>query len=201
MPSRAAKKAVFALWLHPASPAREFFREIIERLARDFDAPVFPPHLTLAVRDTRPDPPLAIRSDPIRLRPSGIFFSPAFTKTLFVRFESTAALERLVRSVGGSTAGFDPHLSLLYGKLTLAEKARLAASISLPFSAVRFDQLSVVRCPSPTESRSEVEAWEYFERVRLCRRPKSSTRANEIQHKQPGGRIRRRNRARAAPSY
>ena len=195
------KKQIFALWLHPAPPAREFLRELIERLARDFDAPVFPPHLTLALRDTRPQLPPTIQAEPVRLRPAGIFFSPVFTKTLFIRFERTAALDALVQSLGGSTTQFDPHRSLLYCHLTPAERARLATSIALPFSTIRFDQISVVRCLNPTETRSEVEAWEYFERVRLCRRPKCPTRAIEIQHKQPGSRIRRRNRARPAPSY
>jgi len=40
---------VLAYWLLPAPPAREFFRATIGRLAAQYDAPLFEPHLTLAV--------------------------------------------------------------------------------------------------------------------------------------------------------
>ncbi|MBA3650836.1 MAG: hypothetical protein H0W66_04975 [Chthoniobacterales bacterium] len=44
-----------AYWLLPAALFQEFFRETIQRLAAKYDAPVFQPHLTLAVGADSPD--------------------------------------------------------------------------------------------------------------------------------------------------
>ncbi len=49
MPEQTESQTVLTYWLLPAQPAREFFRETIGRLAAECDAPLFAPHLTLAV--------------------------------------------------------------------------------------------------------------------------------------------------------
>ena len=165
------KNFVTALWLLPAAPARDFFRATIDRLARDYDAPRFEPHLTLGLLETSSALPQLRSASAIRLRPIGILFSSVFTQTLFVRFEMAPALDALRQSLGIRVSGYDPHLSLLYRRLPAAVKERLAASIPLPFSTVVFDQISLVRCARPTESRADVEAWEHLESNKLAARP------------------------------
>jgi len=103
---------------------------------------------------------LARRSaKPIELRLRGVDCSEQFTKTLFVRFESSPELEELRQSLGVRARGFDPHLSLLYKKLPMQTKRQFAGSIRLPFSTVTFDTIQIVHCPSPTVTRSDVESW------------------------------------------
>jgi hypothetical protein len=41
--------SVIALWLLPWEPAATFCRQTIERLAQQYDAPVFVPHLASAI--------------------------------------------------------------------------------------------------------------------------------------------------------
>ena len=70
-------------------------------------------------------------------------------------------------SLGGAGSGFDPHVSLLYKKLSMERKTQLAASIRLPLFAVTYDTLQIVRCPSPTATRTDVESWKVIASQRL----------------------------------
>jgi hypothetical protein len=161
------QRSVIVLWLVPAAPAREFFRQTIERLARECDAPLFEPHLTLGVTADPPDLPRELDAAPIELKPLGIFWSATFTKTLFVRMPATTQLEALRASLGQEGQLSDPHLSLLYQKMSAEEQTRLATRIVLPFSSVTFDTVQAVRCPNPTTTRADVESWERIVSSRL----------------------------------
>ena len=161
------KRAVVVLWLVPAPPAREFFRQTIRRLARECDAPSFEPHLTLGVTVDSPDLPCHLDVPPIKLKTLGIFWSVTFSKTLFVRMPATVELEALRALLGQKGQLPDPHLSLLYKKMSAQEQARCATRIVLPFSIARFDTVQAVRCPNPTETRADVESWETIASTRL----------------------------------
>src|SRR2546423_5755659 len=118
------KNSVTIYWLIPAEPYRELFREFIGILAKQFDAARFEPHLSLCPAKDRQAPAKLLRqinSRPIRLRVREINYSSKFTKTLFVRFTATRVLEDLVCDLGGSSKSLrDPHVSLLYRKLSAA---------------------------------------------------------------------------------
>lgn len=156
-------------WLMPAGAARDFFSETIARLAAFYGGPVFPPHLTLAPRrgsSAWPEWPSA----PLGLRVAGVHASPSFFKTLFVRFQPNEQLQQLVRALqpAADLAKFDPHVSLLYADLPESEKEELAASLTLPFHEVRFDKVTLMRCPDVAETRAAVESWKEVERQGLA---------------------------------
>src|SRR5436305_7456432 len=106
------KKTAIVYELLPAKPERELFCRIIQILRKEFRAANFEPHLTLfgMTEKQKQNSPKSIlrqfRSRPIRLKVRGVAFSAKFTKTLFVRFESSSALKRLTvdlgRAVGAS---------------------------------------------------------------------------------------------------
>jgi hypothetical protein len=156
---------VLSYWLIPAAPARDYFREIIGRLAARYGSPVFEPHLTLAVRTDVSDhaeerlarlPPGAVD-----LSTTGIAFSAQFTRTLFVRCAASPLLLQLRALLGAAEDEiFDPHLSLLYHQLPSAEKARLAAELGPPCPAIKFDVSAAVRCRIPVSTAADVAAWE-----------------------------------------
>src|SRR5438552_12194611 len=120
-------------WLSPAESERELFRELIRILARQFDAPRFDAHLTLFATTDRQSPKKIlqkIKQSPIRLRIRGIGYSSKYTKTFFVRFYSNRPFEKLM--VGLSHAlnarknpPRDPHVSLIYKKLSVRVKKEL----------------------------------------------------------------------------
>ncbi len=158
-------------WLVPAEPYRKLFREIIRILAKQFDAPRFEPHVTLFLAQDRHRSKTALSrrsAAPIRLRIRGIGFSSEFTKTLFVRFAPRKSLDRLIIDLGGKgTPVCDPHVSLVYKKMSILAKRELAATINLPFREVVFDSIKVVRCISPTQTRADVESWRVLATKRL----------------------------------
>ncbi|CAN5522048.1 hypothetical protein BH20VER3_BH20VER3_22470 [soil metagenome] len=163
------KQSVVAYWLIPAAPARGFFTETIRRLAQEYNGPIFEPHLTLAVG---PDAPgeedrafAGLTLGPINLRSAGLAFTSKFTQTLFVRFEQSPELRRLRASLGWpEDRAFIPHLSLLYQKLRVAQRGRLAHEIRLPFATVTFDSVAATRCRVPVESAADVALWEIIAR-------------------------------------
>jgi hypothetical protein len=160
MISPLVKEFALVLWLLPAAPARQFYRQLIARLAAECDAPLFEPHLTLGLRRNATERLEPIAAQPIELRVLGIDTSDKFSKTLFVRLKTTPELQALRDSLGVEILSFDPHVSLLYKNLPPLEKTRLASSITLPFACTSFDLVQMVRCPSPTVSRADVEAWQ-----------------------------------------
>src|SRR5690349_18997221 len=50
-----SRRIVTAYWLIPAEPTRSFFQEVINDLARRYDAPFFEPHVTVHVGANRAD--------------------------------------------------------------------------------------------------------------------------------------------------
>ena len=173
-------RIVIAYWLMPADPARTFFQGLIEELARQFDAPVFEPHVTVHVGEDQADAAEKALSrgsrecQRINLELLGIDQSDEFIKTLFVQFAPDKKLQRLnaiIRAAAQDPVRYqlDPHLSLLYKNIPAAARRAPADSIKVPFSEVTFDALKAVRCVSPTQSRADVQAWQVMATRELSR--------------------------------
>jgi hypothetical protein len=161
-----AGKKVTAFWLVPVEPEKQLFGALIRILARELNAPLFEPHVTLFASAARPAEVRRLlkelRSAPILLSVRGVGYSGRFTKTLFVRFRGNPRLNDLLKKlkIGRRIPRLaDPHLSLCYKKLSASTKRELASIIKLPFKIVRFDVVKAVACNSPTRSAMEVRAW------------------------------------------
>ncbi len=165
-----SRRTVIAYWLIPVEPVRSFFQEVINGLARRCDAPRFEPHVTVHVGLNRADAAeraisqAARACKPIKLRALEIGQSSEFVKTLFVQFALNTEMQQLneiIRSAAQDSSHYElkQHLSLLYKKIPAVVRRQLAGSIKVPFSEVVFDLLKAVRCVSPTQSATDVEAW------------------------------------------
>jgi 2'-5' RNA ligase len=175
------KKRATVYWLVPSGHERALLRQVIRILSREFDAPNFAPHLTVfaTAQDKSARKALQqIRCAPIRLRVGSVDFSSQFTKTLFVRFKSSAQLKKLtsdlaraVQSRGRSMT--DLHVSLLYKKLPRTVKKELAATLRMPFREVVFDLVEAVHTVSPVKTRADVEAWRVVARKSLAGQPRT----------------------------
>ena len=164
------RQTVIAYWLIPSEPAHSFFQRMINDLARRCAAPVFEPHVTIHVGADRADAAknalgaAARESKLIGLKPLGIDQSNEFIKTLFVQLATSPELRKtndIIRKAANDSSQYElkPHLSLLYKDLATATRRELAASIKVPLSEMTFDAMKAVRCISPTQSRTDVEAW------------------------------------------
>ena len=165
-----AEKTIVTYWLCPAEPMRSYLSEMIRDLAARFEAPIFEPHVTIYVTDATDENPGAILK--LALKNRGLFrlavrsldYSDDFTKTVFVQFEPDTELARLssnlrTASVSQNEYQLNPHLSLIYKKMSPETKMQVANSIRLPFTDVFFDSMKAVISPAKIESRADVEAW------------------------------------------
>jgi hypothetical protein len=90
--------------------------------------------------------------------------SSEFIKTLFVQFAPDRKLQQFnetIRDAAQDSSDYqlNPHLSLLYKKMSILARRQVAHSIKVPFSEVTFDSIKAVRCISPTRGRADIEAW------------------------------------------
>jgi 2'-5' RNA ligase len=168
--SSGVKRTVIAYWLIPAEPARSSFQSLIDKLAQCYNAPVFEPHVTVHVGANCTDMVDGVLSavardcKPIVLQALRVSSSSKFIKTLFVQFALNRRLQQLnqsIRHAAGDSSDYElnPHLSLLYKRMSIQDRRLLMHSIEVPFPEVTFDSLKAVRCISPTRSRADVEAW------------------------------------------
>jgi 2'-5' RNA ligase len=163
---------LLAYWLIPAEPQRSLFKQLIETLAAQHDAPVFAPHVTIFANESGGvDSPGRILeeaaggiSEPIILRVERVAFSEKYTKTLFVEFADSPQLSAISEAVQRLSSApheyeLNPHLSLIYKHLGEAEKQALAQTITIPFSEIAFDEIKAITAPAQTKKRTDVEAW------------------------------------------
>ena len=163
-------------WALPAARDGRVLRPVIEDLARRFEAPSFPPHLTLHVGyydggALRGALDAAGSSGPMTLDVQGVDTALTLSRTLFLRFAPLPALTRLAAAVAspgrGAVYRFDPHLSLLYQHLEAALARRLAAETASPLGQVSFDAVRAIRLPSAAMSLEHVPRWEELGSVEL----------------------------------
>ncbi|MDB2252219.1 2'-5' RNA ligase family protein [Halorubrum ezzemoulense] len=141
----ARSNRTYSLWLVPGTEttARRQLRATITELAERYeDAPVFEPHVTViggidgergALKETTRT--LAARIAPLELTFEGVRWSTTRHQCVFLLVEPTLELLDLRRSaqeaIGGSTAAYHPHLSLVYSDMDLAERRDVAQSIDM----------------------------------------------------------------------
>src|SRR2546430_4984751 len=93
------KHTVTVYWLVPAKPERELFSDLIRILSHEMKGPRFEPHLTIFAAPQHHQSPKKIlaniKASRIHLHVKGVGVTSQFRKTLFVRLDSSKALERL----------------------------------------------------------------------------------------------------------
>jgi 2'-5' RNA ligase len=165
-----SREIVIAYWLIPTEPAHSYFQRLINDFAQRYNAPHFEPHVTVHVGANSVDVVDGVLSkaaavcEQIELQALEVSGSSEFMKTLFVQFAMSrqfAQLNQSIRTASQDSSEYqlNPHLSLLYKKISIQERRLLTHSIEVPFSEVVFNSLKAVRCISPTQSRADVEGW------------------------------------------
>ena len=151
----------FSLWLMPAPAHGARFARVIDSLSRRLEAPRFDPHVTLCGNRGGSEAEwaaqteiLAARLAPLELQLTDLDYTDEYFRCLYVQVNRSAELLRMraaaCRYLGWPDAGdFMPHLSLLYGSFSTAEKERLIGEIGRFDTVLRADRLALCAPSGP----------------------------------------------------
>lgn len=157
MSRQSATPGHFYLWLIPPAAVRERFAALIGELSRRLGTSGFSPHLTLAGPFDLPERKVVSRTaalaadlTPIRVHLTEVGWTEEYFRCFYVAAERSpelvsaheTACARFGRPANGS---FSPHLSLIYGVLSLRQKERIADDIGRRFDTA-FDANRVDLC-------------------------------------------------------
>jgi Cyclic phosphodiesterase-like protein len=168
-----------AFWLIPTEHDRVMYQRLIDTLAQTYDAPSFTPHVTIDFGEYQSNLEIdkliqmAIESiAPFSMRCDRILYSAQFTKTLFVQLDAHPSLHQLFDrfKTASITSDFvlDPHLSLIYGSLSLEQKQHLAETLTLPKSPIWFDEIRAIVAPIEAETYEAVTQWQVLYATKLA---------------------------------
>lgn len=115
------------LWLVPTGDSFKKFRSLIEKLAKEYRAPAFQPHVTLLGEITRPEEEcvrltkqLVSGQKPLEIEMGQVDYQDFYFRTLFVKVKKTEPLLALYARAKevfqmNDIPLYMPHLSILYG--------------------------------------------------------------------------------------
>lgn len=164
----------YSLWVMPTGEAYDTFSILIKRLAQEYDAPVFDPHVTVLGEATQPEAEIIKRAEqlaqghtPFQLHLHTIDYQDAYFRALFVRVQESEpllALHQRAQELFQMPAlpGYMPHLSLLYGHFPQAVKETIIATIGQDLAA-RF----TVRSLHVVKTEGDVKHWSRIKEVTL----------------------------------
>jgi 2'-5' RNA ligase len=153
-----------AVWLIPDEPARSQLAALIEAWSSALRTPPFPAHVTLLggargweaeVLQRLREAALETPAVPLRLARAahtGEYFRCVFLEAV-PALELLSAHQRARRALGGGPDRFQPHLSLVYGRLPgprreeLAREAERELPLPLDLSASRIELLETRGAP------------------------------------------------------
>lgn len=162
----------FSVFLTPAVDDYHYLDGLISDLAATHGGPSFQPHVTLysgrmddldaltaAVAAT------AGETEPFAMGVAGIGCTEAFFRSVFITFHDHLGpfrINQLVRHRLREDSGYvlQPHLSLAYLDLPLAEKCRIGENLDLQLKEILFDEVRLVIPEDEERGWMATGAWE-----------------------------------------
>jgi 2'-5' RNA ligase len=160
----------FTLWLTPREPLRSLLRSTIRQLAARFEAVEFEPHVTVFCGPSTDIEARAVarriagQFSPIELTADRLDHSESYTKTLFVQFRNSAPLRQIFETATAqysrpSNYILNPHLSLIYKKISEDCRRALCGTLDMPIASYRFDRVRMIETELPIEDDGPVRRW------------------------------------------
>lgn len=167
-----------SFWLVPAEADRHKLTKLINRLADEYNAPRFLPHVTLlATKLTKNEEPLKILQSatkgisPLKLEILGVAHSPDRFKSVFIQLNNApiVPLYNAFRSSCHNPGNYrlDAHLSLIYRQLPVTKRNLLISKLKIPQGSLHFDSVIAVRPGHNKPSFDDVELWRLTDHVPL----------------------------------
>lgn len=165
-----ATETHYSVWIMPDEPLREQLHSIIGKLAAEFDAVDFEPHVTIY---SGPSDDEAIQGLAAKvagmfvcptLTPAGLDGTDSYTKSLFIRLEDSGETGRMFDALREGSArsseySLDPHLSLLYKTLSETKRAEICRTLAIPTGLYRFDRIRVIATEIPLTRLEQIRRW------------------------------------------
>ena len=162
----------YSIWLTPKYADAKQLGTIIQKLARQCDAPRFSAHITVfSGIKSLDDAKSAVRfvcSGIIKAKVTGVGTSGNVWKTLFLQIKKDKDLTKIHKTLDNSLSNrysFCPHVSLVYKKLDRCEKAKIKSDLKVR-SSYTFDRMVIIK------SSKNVKKWKklYSRRLDATRR-------------------------------
>lgn len=162
----------FAVWLVPAQADHDLLSVMNRDLAAHFNAPLFPPHLTVYLgADSKEDGlakmlvSLASKLDPIEIQVRGIASSEALFRSIYIELDHQATLLKLSQSIARRLQHrelftLEPHVSLLYKEISQEERAYGIRQINFDREKITFNALQVARPALHSNGWVDITDWE-----------------------------------------
>ena len=140
----------YSIWLMPIENDRNHLNRIIKSLAKNYDSIIFEPHCTLFSPCFEVEAAKSILNQldikQFETNVNRIDQSYSVRKTIFFELESDPRLILLNYLLGQAISekyNFEPHLSLIYKKISKIERIRIIQSIPL-IPKICFDRIAIV---------------------------------------------------------
>jgi hypothetical protein len=101
---------------------------------------------------------------PFRIKINQVQCSNEITKTVYVSLFKNEEISNIYHSLSGQSGqivsyNLDPHLSLIYSRMTLSEREALAASLQIDKTWILIDQLWAVSTPEVKQDQVDTDQW------------------------------------------
>jgi 2'-5' RNA ligase len=162
----------YALWLTPKEPGYSLLAGEIYRLSQEHSTPRFDPHITLLSRIALPEEIALAKSatlkrilKPFRIELGEIGYHDEYFRCLFVTVFADSSISRArqaaCRVFARQNTPYMPHLSLVYGKLPVEIKRRIATGLrSLSGRAFRVRRLTLHLVSGPVRQWKCIKAFD-----------------------------------------
>ncbi len=166
---------IYSVWIVPPEPVFSKFSKLIDSLAMEVGTNRFVPHVTLVggIRLKSAAVLGLVRSLSKELRPyvvslEQVDYSDEFFRSLFVRVECTPDVKHAYDRASGALATarpgrYEPHLSLMYGRVSSRVKMGLIERIGSPMNDSFLAESACVYETDP----GNVAGWHQLEQVPL----------------------------------
>lgn len=181
--NESTKEFLFSLWLVPSKPGYDFINGQILKLAQQYSAPTYEPHMTLFCgatddieRTKKEFREIFSQVRALTLQPEKIEHTSFFYKTLFIKFIATNEIKSLNESVhqqldSSSDYKLYPHASMLYkANVSDQQKEELAKEIWPALKKISesmtFDEVWLTT-DTDDVSEAAVKSWKVLDTVKL----------------------------------
>ena len=165
----------YHLFLEPTGDVAAELARIIATLAREYNGPVFVPHITVAARILAGDGEenlaakteiLAKECSPFSLTLGDVGMENAFFLALYMQIQKTDALETLHARANelfslSDVSPYVPHVSLLYGNFSQAEKELVPTFSLLKGCSFLVDRVYLYRTEGETKDWRKVREFPF----------------------------------------